>query len=323
MLMSAPTQHDMKEWINAFRRHQIDTMEARSRFFEKKLERSGVRVPRASILMTQGLNAPLLAANKPNRTQSAGPAQLQSMNSLLPAAGRQAAASMVAIKESHEDEDDDKESVVAPKVSDVRSKNLYAEKVVFHYFGQGNGRADPLRQMFEYHGQPYEKVDETQEGWEQKKAAGGGGEFGGGLPFAIVSENGQTHRIAQFGAILHHFGVRYGYYDPKDYKMSFYIDPVVDTWGDLMNLLAGVLFAPPDQQPAALEKYLGVVKGLHGIIEKSLKHHGGRFAAGDKVTIADFVMASYIGNYVFNANCPVAEPAKSTLGATPGFEAYC
>lgn len=61
MLVSAPTEHDKKEWINAFRMHQVDTMEARSKFFEKKLERDGLRVPRASILVTNGMNAPLLA----------------------------------------------------------------------------------------------------------------------------------------------------------------------------------------------------------------------------------------------------------------------
>lgn len=51
----------MKEWINAFRLHAIDVMDARSKFFEKKLERSGVKVPRGSVLLTTGMNAPLLA----------------------------------------------------------------------------------------------------------------------------------------------------------------------------------------------------------------------------------------------------------------------
>ena len=64
MLMQAPTEHDKKEWINAFRMHQIDTMEARTNFFEKKLERIGYKVPRGSILATQGLNAPLIAIQK-------------------------------------------------------------------------------------------------------------------------------------------------------------------------------------------------------------------------------------------------------------------
>ena len=73
MLMSAPTFHDMKEWITAFRNHAIDVMEARSKFFEKKLERSGVRVPRASVLLTSGMNAPLQQV-KQLRSQSEGPA---------------------------------------------------------------------------------------------------------------------------------------------------------------------------------------------------------------------------------------------------------
>ena len=59
MLLSAPSELDMKEWINAFRMHQIDTMVSRSRFFEKKLQKTGVRVPSASVLMARGLDAPL------------------------------------------------------------------------------------------------------------------------------------------------------------------------------------------------------------------------------------------------------------------------
>ena len=81
MLISAPTFHDMKEWINAFRMHQIDTMDARSKLFEKKLERSGVRVPRASILMSHGLNAPLQGTGVA-RTMSAGPNNLRSFSEI-------------------------------------------------------------------------------------------------------------------------------------------------------------------------------------------------------------------------------------------------
>ena len=60
MTVSAPTEHDKRDWIQAFRMHQVDTMEARSRFFEKKMEREGLRVPRASILVSKGMNAPLM-----------------------------------------------------------------------------------------------------------------------------------------------------------------------------------------------------------------------------------------------------------------------
>lgn len=54
-------------------------------------------------------------------------------------------------------------------------------EVTFSYFGV-MGRGDPLRQMFEYHGQPYKKIDHVEEEWEAAKARGEGGEFGGGLP---------------------------------------------------------------------------------------------------------------------------------------------
>ena len=50
-----------------------------------------------------------------------------------------------------------------------------------HYMA-GMGRGDPLTQMFEYQGQPYEKIDLTAEAWHEQKTCGEGGEFGGGLP---------------------------------------------------------------------------------------------------------------------------------------------
>ena len=59
MLVSAASEHDKREWIKALREHQIDTLQSRAKFFERKLERSGVRVPRASILVSKGFNAPL------------------------------------------------------------------------------------------------------------------------------------------------------------------------------------------------------------------------------------------------------------------------
>lgn len=54
-------------------------------------------------------------------------------------------------------------------------------KVTWYYF-EGNGRGDPLMQMFEYHRQPHEKISLDFAEWDAKKAAGGAGEFGGGLP---------------------------------------------------------------------------------------------------------------------------------------------
>ena len=64
--------------MHAFRMHQIDTLEARTAFFEKKLERIGVKVPRASVLITEGFNAPLQAV----RSQSMAPAQTRPLEAM-------------------------------------------------------------------------------------------------------------------------------------------------------------------------------------------------------------------------------------------------
>ena len=46
------------------------------------------------------------------------------------------------------------------------------------------------------------------------------------------------------------------------------------------------------------------VDKFHALVEKTLAHHGKKFIAGDKLTIADFIMASHIGNYVKNPASP-------------------
>ena len=70
-----------------------------------------------------------------------------------------------------------------------KGKNCYPGTVKLVYFDL-NGRADPIRQMFEYHGQKYEKTCETFETWAAKKAAGQGGEFGG-LPYTECEIGGK------------------------------------------------------------------------------------------------------------------------------------
>ena len=184
-------------------------------------------------------------------------------------------------------------------------------KVVFQYF-QGGGRADPIEQMCAHAGQPYEKVTIAAPGQQ------GQSEFGTGLP--QVKAGGKD--MAQFGAIMHGLGIKLGYYDPKDWKAARYCDPIVDTWGDVANASAGFLFAPDDKKPEMLEKLVTICCKFNGLIEKGMNHHGGKFAAGNKMTIADFVLASYAGNYVMNDNCPCSAGIKAKLADTPKLKAY-
>lgn len=199
----------------------------------------------------------------------------------------------------------------------AKGKNTLPE-VAFEYF-TGFGRGEPLEQMFVYHGQKFTKRDQDiAGGWEARKAAGDGGEFGGGLPQAFITDKGKSYRMAQFGAILRSFGIRYGYYNPRDWKACRYIDPVVDTFADVLGAQAMVAFAQDDEgRKAGMEKFLGVIVKFAKLLEANMAHHKGKFAAGNNITIADFVVAGLMqgvtrnkgSEYPFYAECVKLLPA--------------
>ena len=129
---------------------------------------------------------------------------------------------------------------------------------------------------------------------------------------------------SQLSAILHMFGVKFGYYDPKNFKEACYIDPVVETYGDVINTVGGYFFAQDEEaKTAAAEKIKGVCAKFLGLVEKNLNHHNGPWLAGNKVTIGDFVMASYFGNFVNNPACPVKAQAVADAASCPKTMAYC
>jgi glutathione S-transferase len=83
------------------------------------------------------------------------------------------------------------------------------------------------------------------------------------------------------------------------------------------------LFAPAGSDTAPIiEKYIAIAKKYHMIMEKNLEHHGGKFAAGNQVTIADFAMASYVGNYVVNSAFPAFSQVSAIVDETPMFKTY-
>lgn len=82
----------------------------------------------------------------------------------------------------------------------------------------------------------------------------------------------------------------------------------METFGDVIGALTKVFVAPPGTDTGPLiEAYVSIAKKYHVMVEKSLENHSGKFAAGNQVTIADFVMASYVGNYVVNPAFPAFE----------------
>ena len=102
--------------------------------------------------------------------------------------------------------------------------------------------------MFEYHGQPHVKASLSEQEWGAKKNAGDCGEFGG-LPQVDIMVGGKKVNMGQMGAILRSFGIRFGYYNPRDWKQASLIDPIVDTFADVLAGMGGVLFASGDKAP--------------------------------------------------------------------------
>lgn len=59
------------------------------------------------------------------------------------------------------------------------------------------------------------------------------------------------------------------------------------------------------------------------MVERNLNHHGGKWSAGNCITISDFVLASYIGNFIMNPENPLSPMLKPLCDETPKFKAYC
>ena len=90
-----------------------------------------------------------------------------------------------------------------------------------------------------------------------------------------------------------------------------------------MSGAAGVAFAPDEEAKAAgLAKLEDVCTRFNGLVEKNFNHHGGKFVAGNKMTIADFVMASYLGNFIYNPLNPASQIMQGKLDSTPKLKAY-
>ena len=131
--------------------------------------------------------------------------------------------------------------------------------------------------------------------------------------------------MGQFSAIMRTLGMQLGFYDGADFKTARYCDPIVDTWADVVGACGGVAFAEDDEaKMAACAKLMEICGKFNGLVEKTLAHHKGKFAAGAKMTCADFVLASYCSNILMNPLNPVnAGMVGGELAKTPLLKAYC
>ncbi|KAG5453140.1 Glutathione S-transferase class-mu 28 kDa isozyme [Clonorchis sinensis] len=152
-------------------------------------------------------------------------------------------------------------------------------------------RAEAIRMILHANGVSFEDVRFTMEEWAERKH-----EFPGGkLPVFQVREEGSqetktyTESLAISRALAKHYGMM------GDSKEEYYpVERVIGQSADLHELFVRAFFAPPDQRKELLEKAMSEeVPRLLDLICNSLSDSGGKFVAGDKVTLGDiYLLAS-------------------------------
>ena len=93
-----------------------------------------------------------------------------------------------------------------------------------------------------------------------------------------------------------------------------YVDPIVDTWGDFMGGLSKVMFG--GCTPELIEEFTkedGIAMKMVRLIDTTLAHSNGKFIAGNKITIADFIGVCVIANYLLNEQTPVKVAFSSAV----------
>ena len=118
------------------------------------------------------------------------------------------------------------------------------------------------------------------------------------------------------------FCIKFGYYNTKDWKAARYGDMIVDTFADVLGASSKILFGPPEKKDENTAAFIAIAKKFHCMVECNLNHHGGKWAAGNNVGIADFIMASWVGNFVMNQENPCSPTLQGCLDETPKFKVY-
>ena len=118
-----------------------------------------------------------------------------------------------------------------------------ADKITVEYFGLGYARSDMLRFLLHKNKVEYEFIGYDFEQWGAMKGSGQSGEFGG-LPRVCI--NGKE--FGQSMASLRMLGAKYGMYDPKDWKSSFYTDHILDAWVDIHDKTNGIVLSQDSEE---------------------------------------------------------------------------
>ena len=156
-----------------------------------------------------------------------------------------------------------------------------------HYFA-GYGRGEVLRMLLAHAKVDYENVFYSFADLPKAKESGNL-EFGQ-LP--VLEIDGKFY--SQSIAILRFLGNKYGY-NPEEPYTAWRVDSTIDSIGDLLNAYYKATFTSNEDDKAALWKvfYETTYPKWLTVIESRLKSNTTqKYIVGDKMTIADFLIAA-------------------------------
>ena len=143
---------------------------------------------------------------------------------------------------------------------------------------------------------------------------------GGTMP--VWQPEGSTMKFGQRNAIMHMLGRKYGYLG-KDAKETFRLEHSLECFNDFMakDVLGSATGDVTDDQQKAYGEALG--KYLMDM-EEMMKMAGGKYIAGDRITIADFVCFSIVSTSWMNpaANKKFEEACTMVLDKCPCVKAW-
>lgn len=167
------------------------------------------------------------------------------------------------------------------------------------YYFDIYGRAESIRFLLSHAKVEYENVNcggDVMKGLKES----------GKLEFGQVPmlETADGKHLCQSWAILRYLGRTYGYY-PETPELAWKIDSTIDAVEDYLGAYFKYNFESNEEKKAIFkENWLKMLPVWVAAIEKRLEANGGKYIAGDKITIADFALAAIGFNLLLNEANP-------------------
>ena len=168
-----------------------------------------------------------------------------------------------------------------------------------HYFDI-YARAEPIRFLLSHAKVEYEDV--LVPGWDLSELRAQGKLEFNQVP--VLEKDGKL--FSQSWAILRYLGRTYGYYPESSPETAYTIDSTIDAIEDFLTAFFRFNFEPnADKKAVFKENLLKMAPIWVAAIEKRLEKSGGKYIAGDKITIADFALAAVAFDNLLNEANPL------------------